>query len=72
MPEQYKVDPATGRIAIRTQFEDYGPFIPHAWCVADRGSAPGFRSTAEVESWIDVSDAVAAALAAVPPPSDPS
>lgn len=50
----YKFDPVTGRIAIRTTFQDAGPGIPHTWNVASADAGGSFRSSAEVETWIDI------------------
>lgn len=61
---KYLVDPATGRVAIRTLLEDSGPFVAHAYCVADEGTSPGYRSTLEVESWLDVTNEIQQVLAA--------
>lgn len=49
-----KRDPATGAVAIRTEFPEVGNLAIHAWLVATTGSGAITKITAEVDQWDDL------------------
>lgn len=49
-----KRDPATGAIAIRTEFPEVGHLVVHAWLVATIASGAILKITADVDGWDDL------------------
>jgi hypothetical protein len=49
-----KHDPATGSVAIRTEFPEVGALVNHAWLVATVGAGAVNKTSADVESWTDL------------------
>lgn len=49
-----KWDKASGSVAIRTAFPEVGDLANHAWLVATTGSGAISKTSADVESWVDV------------------
>jgi hypothetical protein len=49
-----KRDPATGAVAIRTEFPEVGNLALHAWLVATTGSGAVTKITADVDHWDDL------------------
>jgi hypothetical protein len=49
-----KHDPATGSVAIRTEFPEVGALVNHAWLVATVGAGAVNKTSADVEAWTDI------------------
>jgi hypothetical protein len=39
---------------VRTRYEEVGPLLGHAWCVASPDDGGANRSSVEVETWVDI------------------
>lgn len=50
----YKFNPDTKAIAVRTRFPDLPPTDGMTWWIATVGDGGANRSSAEVESWVDI------------------
>lgn len=49
-----KRDPATGAVAIRTEWDEFGPHAIHAWGVFTVGSGAVTKITADIDHWDDL------------------
>lgn len=49
-----KVDPATGSVAIRTQFPDDGSFSDMAWLIATSSKGARTASSEALADWVDI------------------
>lgn len=49
-----KHDLASGSVALRTSLPEVGALTNHAWLVATTGSGAVWKTSSDVESWIDL------------------